>query len=83
MSKITFPVPPEKGNSGMNVTDVNNRAAEFAEVFGEFSLHFDATQNSTSPDYRPWTLTLGTDETGWGALTAEEAIDFAARELAE
>lgn len=53
-----------------------------AKAHGSFILHFDAAENSASPDYRPWTVTLDSDQRrNWGGLTAEEVIDFAAVEL--
>lgn len=64
---------------------VNNKAAAFAKTHGSFSLWYEATENPAHPDALPWTLTLDTedDEIGWGGLTAEETVDFAASELAK
>jgi hypothetical protein len=60
---------------------LDDQAAAFARQHGSFSLHFDATRNPASPDYRPWTVILdGREDEGWGALTAGEAIDFAAEQ---
>jgi hypothetical protein len=61
--------------------DLDAKAAAFAKQHGSFSLHFDATKNSASPDYAPWTLIPDGRDDGWGGFTAAEAIDFAASEL--
>lgn len=64
------------------MTGLNAKTAAFAQQHGSFALCFDATQNGASPDYRPWTLILDSDDDhGWGGFTAEEAIDFAAADL--
>jgi hypothetical protein len=61
---------------------LDDKAAALAAKNGSFSLHFDATQNPASPDYRPWTVILdGSEDQGWGGFTADEAIAFAAAEL--
>lgn len=61
---------------------LDDQAAAFAARHGSFSLHFDATANPASPDFRPWTVALdGREDDGWGGLTAGEAIAFAASEL--
>jgi hypothetical protein len=61
---------------------IDETAARFAARHGSFALHFDATGNPASPDYRPWTLELDGDRGAWGGFTAEEALDFAGSELA-
>jgi hypothetical protein len=61
---------------------IDDKAGAFAEAHGSFCLHFDASQNPSSPDWRPWTLVLdGGEDRAWGGLTALEALDFAAAEL--
>lgn len=55
---------------------IDETAAWFAARHGSFALHFDATGNPASPDYRPWTLELE-DGRAWGGFSAEEALDSA------
>lgn len=60
---------------------IDDKAAGFAARHGSFSLHFDAARNYARPDDAPWSLELHGRETEWGGFTADEAIDFADREL--
>jgi hypothetical protein len=63
--------------------DLDTRATALAREHGSFSLHFDATQNDASPDYWPWTLARDGEGGGWRGLTASEALELAAAELAQ
>lgn len=68
--------------------EINAKAAAFAREHGSFTLSFDASMNYAKVDDAPWTLELDPpvkrDDgcTGWMGFTAEEALDFAASELA-
>jgi hypothetical protein len=63
---------------------IDELAADFAQRHGSFTLFFDAAQNHASPDYAPWTLILGGDETqSWGGYDAEGVIRFADEDLSE
>ena len=65
------------------MTYIDDKAAEFAEKHGSFSLHFNADENMSSPDAHPWSLELHGYKTEWGGFTAEEVIDFASADMSK